>query len=307
MAAPMRSGRGVDGKPGKRCELTDEGWERIVDLLPAQARGGRWREHRLMLDGMFWVLNSGAPWRDMPDRYGKWETVHGRYRRWTRESLFERFLGRLHLALDEQGRIDWGVFDVDGSDVRAHRSAAEASKKTSAGRTLRPRPGTIPRRLWYEASSCDRRSRSPAGHGGDAGAGARVEVVRGADGHGAHRTATASRRGRGRQRVQLPAHPSVAAWAVHRSRDPDAIGPAWGADEQGEVSASQRGRALHRLARELPSDRDPLRHARRPLPLLRHAGHDPALHAAARSVRHNLGRKMDSVSEKAWRTGRTGA
>ena len=97
----MRSGRGVDGKPGKRYELTDEGWERIVDPLPGQARGGRWREHRLILNGMFWVLNSGAPWRDMPDRYGKWETVNGRYRRRTREGLFERILGRLHVPLDE--------------------------------------------------------------------------------------------------------------------------------------------------------------------------------------------------------------
>jgi len=130
MAATMRSGRGVDGKPGRRYELTDEGWDRILDLLPKQARGGRWREHRVILNGMFWVLNSGAQWRDMPERYGKWETVYGRYRRWTREGLFERLLHRLHVSLDDQGRIDWSVFDVDGSSVRAHRSAAGASKKS---------------------------------------------------------------------------------------------------------------------------------------------------------------------------------
>lgn len=139
MAATMRSGRGVDGKPGRRYELTDEGWDRILDLLPKQARGGRWREHRVVLNGMFWVLNSGAQWRDMPERYGKWETVYGRYRRWTREGLFERLLNRLHVSLDDQGRIDWSVFDVDGSSVRAHRSAAGASKKS--GRTS---PTTTP-------------------------------------------------------------------------------------------------------------------------------------------------------------------
>ena len=113
MARKTRTGRGVGGKPGRRYELSDDGWERIAPLLPAQGRGGRWADHRTVLNGMFWVLNSGAQWRDMPERYGEWETVYGRYRRWTREGLFDRILQRLHLTLDEHGRIDWSVFDVD--------------------------------------------------------------------------------------------------------------------------------------------------------------------------------------------------
>ena len=124
-----RTGRGVDGRPGRRYELTDAGWERIQPLLPTQSRGGRWADHRTVLNGMFWVLNSGAHWRDMPERYGNWETVYGRYRRWTRERLIDRILERLHVSLDKYGRIDWSVFDVDGSNIRAHRSAAGASKK----------------------------------------------------------------------------------------------------------------------------------------------------------------------------------
>lgn len=130
-----RTGRGVDGRPGRRYELTDEAWGRIEPLLPTQRRGGKWADHRIVLNGMFWVLNSGAQWRDMPERYGKWETVYGRFRRWTREGLFDRILERLHIALDDEGRIDWSVFDTDGSNVRAHRSAAGASrtsKKTDA-------------------------------------------------------------------------------------------------------------------------------------------------------------------------------
>jgi transposase len=130
MARKTRTGRGAAGKPGRRYELTDDGWERIAPLLPAQGRGGKWADHRTVLNGMFWVLNSGAQWRDMPERYGEWETVYGRYRRWTREGLFDRILRRLHVTLDEHGRIDWSVFDVDGSSIRAHRSAAGASKKT---------------------------------------------------------------------------------------------------------------------------------------------------------------------------------
>ena len=123
------TGRGVQGKPGRRYELTDEAWQRIEPLLPKQGRGGRWNDHRTTLNGIFWILNCGAQWRDMPERYGKWQSVYDRYRRWTREGLFDRILHRLHLELDDDGRIDWSVFDVDGSNIRADRSAAGAGKK----------------------------------------------------------------------------------------------------------------------------------------------------------------------------------
>ena len=128
-AKSKQRGRGVQGRPGRRYELRDEAYERIEPLLPRQRPGGQWADHRTVLNGMFWILNSGAPWRDMPERYGKWQTVYGRYRRWAREGLFERILHRLHLELDDDGRIDWDVFDVDGSNIRAHQSAAGASKK----------------------------------------------------------------------------------------------------------------------------------------------------------------------------------
>ncbi len=127
------SGRGVQGRPGRRYELTDAGWERIEPLMPQQQRGGRWNDHRTMLNGMFWILNSGAQWRDMPERYGRWKSVYDRYRRWTREGLFDRILERLHVSLDEDGRIDWSVFDIDGSSIRANACAAGARKK--AGKT----------------------------------------------------------------------------------------------------------------------------------------------------------------------------
>lgn len=128
-----KAGRGGAGKKrGRRYELTDEAWDRIKPLLPKQGRGGRWADHRTVLNGMFWVLNSGAPWRDLPDRYGRWETVYGRFRRWSEDGLVDRILERLHLSLDDEGQIDWSVFDVDGSSIRAHVSAAggaESSKK----------------------------------------------------------------------------------------------------------------------------------------------------------------------------------
>ena len=114
----------------RRYELADEAWERLTDLMPLTAQpGGQWRDHRRVLNGMFWVLNSGAPWRDMPARYGRWKTVYGRYRRWTREGLFDRIFERLQLQLDELGRIDWSQFDIEGSNIRADHAAAGACKK----------------------------------------------------------------------------------------------------------------------------------------------------------------------------------
>lgn len=127
--------RGTQRRRGRRYELTDEAFDRIEPLLPKQGDGGQWKDHRTVLNGMFWILNSGAQWRDLPERYGKWQTVYDRYRRWTREGLFDRILQRLHLELDDDGRIDWDVFDVDGSNVRAHQSAAGAAKK---GATEKP-------------------------------------------------------------------------------------------------------------------------------------------------------------------------
>ena len=124
-----RTGRGVDGRAGRRYEMTDDAWERIQPLLPKQGRGGRWNDHRTTINGMFWVLNSGAPWRDMPSRYGRWQSVYDRFCRWTADGLFDRILQRLHIQLDDEGRIDWSVFNVDGTNIRADRSAAGGGKK----------------------------------------------------------------------------------------------------------------------------------------------------------------------------------
>lgn len=124
-----------------RYELTDEAWELVKDHMPPPGRpGGRWNDHRRTLNGIFWVLNSGAPWRDLPPRYGKWQSVYHRCRRWSREGLFDRVLRTLQLRLDDQGRIDWSQFDADGSNIRADRAAAGARKKGGRSASRRSTP-----------------------------------------------------------------------------------------------------------------------------------------------------------------------
>lgn len=122
-----------------RYEVTDEQWELLKGLFPRQTRGGRWLSHRTMLNGMLWILRSGAPWRDLPERYGKWQSVNHRFNRWRRDGTFDRILKSLQIRLDKQGKIDWDLWLVDGTNVRASRAAAGAPHKKSATRQTSPR------------------------------------------------------------------------------------------------------------------------------------------------------------------------
>lgn len=78
---------------------------------------------------MFYRLHTGCPWRDLPERYGPWKTVYDRFARYRRTGLFEQILERLQIKFDGQGRLDWELFCVDGSNVRATHAAAGAREK----------------------------------------------------------------------------------------------------------------------------------------------------------------------------------
>jgi transposase len=81
-----------------------------------------------MLDALLWVLRTGAPWRDLPDFYGPWETVYSRFRIWRKDGVFDRIVERLQVELDDAGKIDWDLWCIDGSNVRAARCAAGGQK-----------------------------------------------------------------------------------------------------------------------------------------------------------------------------------
>jgi len=117
----------------KRHELTDEQWALVDPMVPeSTAKTGRPpKDRRLMLNGIFWSLNTGAPWRDLPDRFGPWQTVYGHFSKWRREGVFAKVIETLQVKLDERGLIDWDLWCVDGASVRAARAAAGADKKVS--------------------------------------------------------------------------------------------------------------------------------------------------------------------------------
>jgi transposase len=114
----------------RRHELTDAQWDLIRDLFPAQGRGGKWADHRTAFNGALWRLRTGAPWRDLPERYGPWQTVYHRYNALRKSGLLDRILERLQARLNAEGLIDPELFCVDGTVVRAGRAAAGASKKS---------------------------------------------------------------------------------------------------------------------------------------------------------------------------------
>src|SRR3954468_5464253 len=113
----------------RRGELSDTQWAKLRPFLPPERpkrRGRRWQPHRRILNGILWILRTGAPWRDLPPRYGPWQTVYDRYRRWQRNGLWTRFLQSLQAHEDAPGRLHWEEGSADSTIVRAHQQAAGA-------------------------------------------------------------------------------------------------------------------------------------------------------------------------------------
>jgi transposase len=114
-----------------RHELTNKQWEQLQSLLPPQKpRTGRpAADHRRIVNGILWLLRTGAPWRDLPEQYGPWQTVASRFYRWRQNGVWERLFATVQQQADATGRLDWAVHYVDGTIVRAHQHAAGAKKK----------------------------------------------------------------------------------------------------------------------------------------------------------------------------------
>ena len=110
-----------------RFDLTDDEWAIIAPLLPPQGRGPERKDDRKILDGIFYILRTGTPWRDLPERYGPRTTVYNRYNRWGERGVWRDIFE----ALAEE-REEVLVF-IDASIVKAHRTAA-GSKKGTGGR-----------------------------------------------------------------------------------------------------------------------------------------------------------------------------
>ncbi|MFD4242176.1 IS5 family transposase [Streptomyces sp. NPDC058525] len=113
-----------------RGDLTNGQWARLEPLLPQGIKPGRpqvWTRRQL-IDGIRWRTRTGAPWRDVPERYGPWDRVYDLFRRWQRDGTWARILTRLQAEADAKGLITWDV-NVDSTVCRAHQHAAGAAKR----------------------------------------------------------------------------------------------------------------------------------------------------------------------------------
>lgn len=109
-----------------RGNLTQAQWERLSAVLPPTTPKGRKRLRR-SINGLLWVLRTGAPWRDLPKRYGPWTTVYSRFARWQERGVWAQTLTALQAIADADGQVDWTV------NFRAHQHAAGARKAPKKG------------------------------------------------------------------------------------------------------------------------------------------------------------------------------
>ena len=107
-----------------RRELTDWDWERIALLCPGKAgdKGRHGTDNRLFVDAVLWIARSGAPWRDLPDEFGNWNSNFQRFRRWANKGSWERIFNELRECPDLEYLM------LDATIVRAHQHAAGAKK-----------------------------------------------------------------------------------------------------------------------------------------------------------------------------------
>lgn len=119
----------------RRHELTDREWELLAPLIPRAATGRPRVEDRQVVNGMVYKIRTGISWRDLPERYGPWQTVYTRFRRYALDGVFTRALQQIQARADAAGDIDWLV-QIDSTIVRAHQHAAATGRKRgSTGRT----------------------------------------------------------------------------------------------------------------------------------------------------------------------------
>lgn len=138
-----------------RGDLTNAQFERLKPVLPPQGttkKGGRPpAEHRQIINGILWVLRTGSPWRDLPERYGNWKTVASRFYRWQRAGIWQRLLEALQQQAYERGELDWEEHYVDSTVVRAHQHAAGAKSRGTADEGLGRSRGGFSTKVHFRA------------------------------------------------------------------------------------------------------------------------------------------------------------
>jgi transposase len=117
----------------RKAFLSDEQWAKIEPLLPkVRSRGRPWAENRRVLEGILWVLKTGARWRDLPKEYPSASTCWRRLRQWEEQDVWLKIWRQFLSELDQQGRLDWSESFLDGSFAPAKKGATASEKPSAA-------------------------------------------------------------------------------------------------------------------------------------------------------------------------------
>jgi transposase len=129
-----------------RHALSNAEWAAIKDIAcykPPRGTEPAPETIRPFLDGILWILYTGAPWRDLPDGFGPWQSVYGRFRAYIKHGIFDEILSGLQRDALEEGELELCVVNVDGTYIRAHRHAAGARQKKQE--TRKPMQKRVPK------------------------------------------------------------------------------------------------------------------------------------------------------------------
>ena len=126
----------------RRHDITDRVWERLAAHLPGQAGawGGIAKDNRLFINAVFWILRTGAPWRDLPAEYGDWKNTHRRFTRWRDARIWERLLEQLVTDVD----YEWLMIDASHIKVHPHAAGAKGGNQDME----RTKGGSTPSYTW---------------------------------------------------------------------------------------------------------------------------------------------------------------
>jgi transposase len=118
-------------------DLTDEQWDVLKPIIPAPSRrpdgrGRPWRDPRAVLNGILWILRTGAQWKDLPERYPPYQTCHRRFQYWVRSGVFEQILQALASDLRERGELDLSECFIDGTFIVAKKGGSGWERPSGA-------------------------------------------------------------------------------------------------------------------------------------------------------------------------------
>ena len=127
---------GEDRLVHERDVISDEAWAVIEPLLPrVVGRSRPWLPHRMVVEGIAWRFRTGSPWRDLPERYGPWNTVFKRFDRWAKDGTWQAVLTAAQARSNQLGQLDW-VVSIDSTITRVHQHGATLARATGGTNEL---------------------------------------------------------------------------------------------------------------------------------------------------------------------------